>query len=174
MTDEKTDQQREMLSVFEQHVRAEIDGDIETTMSTMASHPHLINIPTQMGGVGHEGVKQFYINHLVGKFFPPDMQMERISMTVGADQIVDELIISFTHTCPIDWMLPNVAPTQKRVEVAFAVIVGFHEGKITHEHIYWDQASVLVQIGLLDPSHLPVNGADGATRIRFAKQLKAN
>ena len=95
-------------------------------------------------------------------------------MTVGADQIVDELIISFTHTCPIDWMLPNVAPTQKRVEVAFAVIVGFHEGKITHEHIYWDQASVLVQIGLLDPSHLPVNGADGATRIRFAKQLKAN
>lgn len=170
MTDEKTDQQREMLAVFDQHVRAEIDGDIETTMSTMAFDPHLINVPNQMGGFGREEVKQFYIDHLVGKFFPPDMQMERISLTVGADQIVDELIISFTHTCPIDWMLPDVAPTQKRVEVAFAVIVGFHEGKITHEHIYWDQASVLVQIGLLDPSHLPVIGADGAKRIRSARQ----
>lgn len=170
MTPEYTDHQREMLDVFERHIQAELNGDIETTMATMSSDPHLINVPNHMGGFGYEGVKQFYIHHLVGKFFPPDMKMERVSITVGKDQIVDELIISFTHTCKIDWMLPDVEPTNKGVEVSFAVIVGFNEGKITHEHIYWDQATVLVQIGLLDPSHLPVIGADAAKRIRQTTQ----
>jgi carboxymethylenebutenolidase len=163
-----TDQQRDMLAVFEKHVQAELDGDIETTMATMSSEPHLINVPNDMGGVGYEGVRSFYMNHLVGKFFPPDIQMERISLTIGSNQIVDELIVSFSHTHEIDWMLPKIAPTNKRVEVAFAVIVGFDDGKITHEHIYWDQATVLVQLGILDPSNLPVIGADGAKRIRQA------
>jgi carboxymethylenebutenolidase len=143
-----------------------MDGDIETTMATMSSDPHLINVPNEMGGVGYEGVRSFYENHLVGKFFPPDMTMERVSITVGLDQIVDELIISFTHTVEIEWMMPGVRPTGRKVEAAFAVIVGFERGKISHEHIYWDQASVLVQVGLLDPKHLPVTGKEGAERIR--------
>ena len=166
MTQEYTDQQREMLAVFEKHVQAELDGDIETTMATMSPEPHLINVPNYMGGFGYEGVRLFYTNHLVGKFFPPDMHMERVSLTIGSNQIVDELVISFTHTFEVDWMLPKISPTNRKVEVAFAVIVGFEDGKITHEHIYWDQATVLVQLGILDSTNLPVINADGARRIR--------
>ena len=103
------------------------------------------------GGVGREGVQAFYRDHLVGKFFPPDVKMTNVSSTVGQDQVVEELFISFTHTAPMDWLLPGVLPTGKYVEMAVVVIVGFKEGKISHEHIYWDQAGVLVQVGLLDP-----------------------
>ncbi len=154
-----------MIDTFQKHVGAELAGDLETTMATMTADPHLHNVPTMIGGVGREGVRDFYKNHLVGKFFPPDVKMTNVSSTVGDDQIVDELVISFTHTVPIDWMLPKVVPTGKPVEVAFAVIVGFKDGKITHEHIYWDQASVLVQIGLIDPKGLPVVGAESARKI---------
>jgi carboxymethylenebutenolidase len=84
---------------------------------------------------------------------------------VGADQIVDEMLFSFTHTSVIDWMLPNVVPTGKRVEVALVAIVRFEGGKVAHEHIYWDQASVLVQVGLLDPAGLPVAGAETAHKV---------
>jgi carboxymethylenebutenolidase len=154
-----------MIDTFHKHVDAELAGDLETTMATMTADPHLHNVPTMVGGVGREGVRDFYKNHLVGKFFPPDVKMTNVSTTVGDDQIVDELVISFTHTAMIDWMLPGVAPTGKPVEVAFAVIVGFEDGKISHEHIYWDQASVLAQIGLLDPKGLPVVGAESARKI---------
>ena len=161
-----TDDQRRLIDVFEKHVKAELDGDIDITMETMVSDPHLVNVPNNMGGFGRKGVKDFYINHLVGKFFPPDVKMDRLSLTVGKDQIVEELIISFTHTCLIDWMLPNVEPTNRKVEVGFVVVVGFENEKISHEHIYWDQATVLVQIGLLDPRGLPVVGSEGAKRLR--------
>jgi len=157
--------QSKMISIFEKHVQAELDGDLETTMDTMSDHPHLHNVPSMVGGYGKEGVRKFYQNHLVGKFFPPDVVMERVSLTVGEEQIVEELIISFTHTTEIEWMLPNIKPTDKTVEVAFVVIVGFKGDKVAYEHIYWDQASVLVQIGLLDPKGLPVTGAEGARRL---------
>jgi carboxymethylenebutenolidase len=91
--------------------------------------------------------------------------MTNVSSTVGDPQIVDELVISFTHTTPIDWMLPGVAPPGKPVEIAVAVVVGFKDGKISHEHIFWDQASVLVQIGLIDPKGLPVVGAESTRKL---------
>src|SRR3974377_749252 len=91
--------------------------------------------------------------------------MTSVSWTVGDDQIVEELAISFTHTRAIDWLLPGVAPTGKPVEMAVAVVVGFKDGKISHEHIYWDQAGVLVQVGLLDPKGLPVTGDESARRV---------
>ena len=91
--------------------------------------------------------------------------MTKVSRTVGTDQIVDELVLSFTHTQPVDWMLPGVAPTGKHIEVAVVVIAGVKNGKITHEHIYWDQASVLVQIGVLNPAGLPVCGAESARKV---------
>ncbi len=119
--------------------------------------------------VGRDGVHSFYKNHLVGRFFPPDVKFTPVSKTVSNTQIVDEMIISFTHTIVIDWMLPNVEPTNKYCEVAFVVIVGFNkDNKITHEHIYWDQATVLVQLGLLDPAlvkGLPVTGAEQAKKV---------
>ena len=157
--------QQAMNNLLERHVKAELDGDLDTTMATMSDNPHLHNVANMMGGVGRQGVRDFYRNHLVGKFFPPDVKMVNVSRTIGTDQIVDEVVISFTHTRAIDWMLPGVPPTGKRVEMAVAVIVGVKDGKITHEHIYWDQASVLVQIGLLNPARLPVCGAESARKV---------
>lgn len=154
-----------MEDLFQKHVKAELDGDLETTMDTMTARPHLTNVPLITGGVGREGVRDFYANHLVGKFFPPDVEMLNVSRTIGDDQIVDELVIRFTHTTVIEWMLPGVPPTGKRVEMAVAVIVKIEGGKIAHEHIYWDQAGVLVQIGLLDPKGLPVSGVDSARKV---------
>lgn len=154
-----------MIDVFQKHVDAELAGDIETTMATMTVNPHLHNVANMMGGVGREGVRRFYTNHLVGKFFPPDVEMIRVSLTVGEDQIVEELVIKFTHTTMVEWMLPKIAPTGKKLEVALVVIVKFEGDKIAHEHIYWDQATVLVQLGLLDPNGLPVCGAESARKI---------
>jgi carboxymethylenebutenolidase len=154
-----------MIDTFKKHVDAELAGDLDTTMATMSADPHLTNVPTMAGGAGYDGVRDFYRDHLVGKFFPPGVKMTPVSTTVGDDQIVDELVISFTHTTKIDWLLPGVAPTGMPVEMAVAVIVGFKDGKISHEHIYWDQASVLVQIGLINPKGLPVCGADAARKV---------
>lgn len=159
------DSEQAMVDLFQRHVQAELDGDLDTTMATMTDSPHLNHVPTMMGGVGPEGVRAFYRDHLVGKFFPPDVKMTAVSRTVGDSQIVEEMVISFTHTTEIDWMLPGVKPTGKSVEAAFVVVVGVKDGKVSHEHIYWDQASVLVQIGLLDPTGLPVVGVDGARKV---------
>lgn len=160
-----SERQQQMVAVFEKHVGAELAGDLDATMATMSDAPHLNHVPTMAGGVGQRGVHAFYRDHLVGKFFPPDVKMESVSRTVGENQIVDELFVSFTHTTAIDWLLPGVAPTGKAVEMAVAVIVGFQGDRISHEHIYWDQAGVLVQIGLLDPAGLPVTGAESARKV---------
>ena len=160
-----SDKQQQMAALFEQHVGAELEGDLDTTMATMSDDPHVNHVPTMAGGVGLEGVRAFYRNHLIGKFFPTDMEMTSVSRTIGEDQVVDELFIRFTHTMEMDWLLPGVPPTGKVVEMAVAVIVGFQDGRISHEHIYWDQASVLVQVGLLDPAGLPVTGAESARKV---------
>jgi carboxymethylenebutenolidase len=157
--------QQAMVDLFQKHVDAELAGDLDTTMATMTADPHLNHVPSMAGGVGRDGVRAFYRDHLVGKFFPPDVKMTNVSRTVGLDQVVEELVISFTHTTPIDWLLPGVPPTGKPVEMAVVVIVGFKDGKISHEHIYWDQAGVLAQIGLLNPAGLPVTGADSARKV---------
>jgi carboxymethylenebutenolidase len=75
------------------------------------------------------------------------------------------MVVSFTHDVEIDWMLPGVAPTGRFVEVPLVAIVGFRGDRLHHEHIYWDQASVLVQIGLLDPKDLPVAGGETAKKV---------
>jgi carboxymethylenebutenolidase len=160
-----SEKQQQMVALFEKHVAAELAGDLDTTMATMSDDPHLNHVPTMAGGVGQSGVRAFYRDHLVGKFFPPDVKMVSVSRTVGEDRVVEELFISFTHTIAIDWLLPGVAPTGRAVEMAVAVIVGFKNDKISHEHIYWDQAGVLVQVGLLNSSGLPVTSADSARKV---------
>src|SRR6185369_689320 len=128
-----TPSQQAMVDLFQQHVDAELRGDLETTMATMTDDPHLNHVPVMAGGVGREGVRRFYQEHLVGKFFPPDVHMTNISRTVGHSQVVEELFISFTHTTVIDWLLPGIAPTGRKVEMAVVVIVGFKGDKISHE-----------------------------------------
>ncbi|QOT76205.1 dienelactone hydrolase family protein [Cupriavidus basilensis] len=138
--------------------------DVDATMATMVSEPYVNHIPTMTGGVGYRQLKRFYQNHFVNSN-PPDTCLIPLSRTVGASQIVDEMLFCFTHTCEVDWMLPGVAPTGKRVEIPLIAIVKFRGDKLYHEHIYWDQASVLVQIGMLDPAGLPVAGVETARKL---------
>ena len=104
--------------------------------------------------------------HTKHEFSPPDTKLSPISRTVGEEQLVDEMIFSFTHTREMPWMLPGVPPTNRYVEVALVAIVRFRDGKLAHEHIYWDQASVLKQIGLLTDPALPVSGIESACKVR--------
>lgn len=142
--------------LFAVHMQAELEGDLDGTMQTMSANPHLTSVPVKTGGVGYDGVRQFYGEHLIGKFFPPDMENVLVSQTVGVNQLVNEEFFRFTHSMEMDWFLPGVPPTGKVVEVAIVVIVGVKDGLVTHEHIYWDQAGVLAQIGLLNPEGLPI------------------
>ncbi len=138
--------------------------DVDATMATMVAEPYVNHIPTMTGGVGHDHLKRFYKYHFVDSN-PEDTKLIPISRTIGADRLVDEMIFCFTHTREIDWMLPGIEPTGKYVEVPLVAIVNFRGDKLYHEHIYWDQASVLVQIGKIDGDSLPVAGADTAKKL---------
>jgi carboxymethylenebutenolidase len=131
---------------------------------TMVEDAYVNDIPVMTGGVGKPAVREFYAKYFIPQI-PPDTEMTPISRTIGTNQLVDEMVFKFTHTIQMDWMLPGIAPTGKRVEVPLVAIIQFRDDKVAHEHIYWDQASVLVQIGLLDPSTLPIVGADSARKL---------
>jgi carboxymethylenebutenolidase len=157
--------QTDLVTLWEAHCRYEFETrDVDATMATMVSEPYVNHVPTLTGGVGHDQLKRFYKYHFIGGN-PRDTELRPLSRTVGEDQIVDEMIFSFTHTSEIDWMLPGVAPTGRRVEIPLVAIVRFRDGKVAHEHIYWDQASVLVQVGLIDPAGLPVAGTETARKV---------
>jgi len=138
--------------------------DVDATMATMVEQPYVNHIPTMTGGVGHDHLKRFYKYHFVNSN-PPDTRLIPVSRTVGADRLVDEMVFCFTHTCEIPWMLPGIAPSGRYVEIPLVAIVNFRGDKLYHEHIYWDQASVLVQIGALDPQGLPVAGIATAKKL---------
>jgi carboxymethylenebutenolidase len=160
----------DLVALWEAHCRYEFEThNVDDTMATMVDAPYVNNVPTMTGGVGHDEVKRFYKYHFIGAN-PADTELIPVSRTVGADQIVDELIFTFTHTNEVDWKLPGVAPTGRRVEIPLVAIVGFKDGKVAHEHIYWDQASVLVQIGKLDPRELPVAGIETARKLMDKEQ----
>jgi len=154
-----------LSALWEEHIRHEFDTrDVPATMATMVPEPYVNHIPTMTGGVGYRELARFYRYHFVHGN-PKDMALTPISRTVGASQIVDEFIMSFTHDQAIDWLLPGVAPTGRFVEIPMLGVVKFRGPKLYHEHIYWDQASVLVQVGLLDPTGLPVAGAVTAHKL---------
>ena len=136
-------------------------------MATMVDDPHLLNLASGSGGEGAAGVREFYATKLIGQFFPPDVEFISISRTMDQERLVDELVIRFTHSQAIGHLLPGVAPTGRRVEMALVVIVGVKEGKVAYEHIYWDQAGLLAQLGLLDPTGLPVDSQTAGRLIAF-------
>ena len=143
-------------ALFDAHMQAELIGDLDATMATMVPEPHLLNLGSGTGGLGHAEVRRFYAEELIGQFFPPDAKFIPISRTVDEERLVDEVVIHFTHTKAINHFLPGVAPTGREAKVAVVVIVGLQNGKVSYEHIYWDQAGLLVQLGLLDDSNLPI------------------
>jgi carboxymethylenebutenolidase len=157
--------EQSLNDLWEEHLRDEFTTqDTNATLETMVPDAYVNHIPVLTGGVGHEQLREFYSRHFIPKM-PPDTEIVPISRTIGAERLVDEMIFQFTHTIEMDWMLPGIAPTGKRVECALVVIVHFRDGKLSNEHIYWDQASVLVQLGLLDESRLPVAGLESARKL---------
>jgi carboxymethylenebutenolidase len=151
--------------VFDAHTAAEFQSrDIEATMATMGGAPHVTHVPTMTGGHGLEDVRQFYDTWFIGHW-PEDTEVTPLSRTVGENGLVDELIISFTHDCEMPALLPGIKPTGRKVTIPFVVAVGFEGDRISYERIYWDQASMLVQLGLLDKAALPVTGAEQTARL---------
>ena len=165
--------QETLSQLWEDHVRYEFSTrNTEDTLATMVEDAYVNHIPVLTGGVGRDELREFYSKRFIPQM-PPDTEMIHVSRTIGNDQLVDEMVFKFTHTIHMDWLLPGIAPTGKRVEVPLVAIVRFREGKLAHEHIYWDQASVLVQLGLIDTSKLPVAGVESARKVLDPK-LPAN
>jgi carboxymethylenebutenolidase len=154
-----------LSQLWEEHVKHEFaTHNTEDTLATMVDDAYVNHIPTLTGGVGKTALREFYSKRFIPQM-PPDTEMTPVSRTIGADQLVDEMVFKFTHTIRMDWMLPGVAPTGRRVEVPLVAIVKFRGDKLAHEHIYWDQGSVLAQVGLIDASKLPVAGIESARKV---------
>lgn len=164
---------KDLEQLWEAHLRQEFDDkNASATMETMIDSPYVNHIPTMTGGVGKENLEHFYAHYFIPKI-PKDTQLELISRTVSKNRLVDEFILSFTHDTELAFMLPGVPPTGRHVELPHVVIVTFEGNKIANEHIYWDQASLLVQVGLLDSQKLPVVGVEQAQKLRN-KTLPSN
>ena len=154
-----------LSELWEEHTAHEFSTrDTAATLATMVDDAYVNHVPVMTGGYGKAQLDAFYSRDFIPRM-PPDTKLTAVSRTIGIDQLVDEIIFSFTHTQEMPWMLPGVAPTNKYVEIPLVVIVRFREGKLAHEHIYWDQASVLKQIGLITDSSLPVFGIETAKKV---------
>jgi len=165
VSDELSAAQRRMLEAYLRHTAAEFETRRpEDAMATMVESPYVALLPTLAGGTGREQVAEFYAHHFIFNM-PPDMELVPVSRIVGHEHVVEESVLRFTHSVELDWMLPGIAPTGRRVEVAVCSIVKMEGERVAHEHIYWDQASVLVQLGLLDAERLPTVGAEGARKV---------
>lgn len=163
----------DLAALWDKHCEYEfVIRDATATMSTMVPEPYVNHIPTMTGGVGAKELYRFYKHHFIDGN-PDDMELIPISRVVGTDRVVDEMLCCFTHNREIDWMLPGIAPTGAYVKIPLVAIVTFRDGKLCNEHIYWDQASVLVQIGLLDGTNLPVAGVETANKL-LDKNLPSN
>jgi carboxymethylenebutenolidase len=160
-----TPAQQRLNDLWEEHIRDEfVTRDTEATLDTMVPDAYVNHIPVMTGGVGREALRAFYSRFFIPQM-PRDTEIVPVSRTIGDDRLVDEMVFRFTHAVDMPWMLPGVAPTGKRVEIPLVVVVHFRDGKLAHEHIYWDQASVLVQLGLLPAAGLPVAGVETARKV---------
>lgn len=157
--------QQTLSARWDEHVKYEFaTRNTDHTLETMVADAYVNHVPVMTGGVGHDELREFYSKRFIPQM-PPDTAMTPVSRTIGVDRVVDEMVFEFTHTIGMDWMLPGVEPTGRHVRVALVVIVHFRDGKLAHEHIYWDQASVLTQLGLIDPAALPVAGVKSAEKV---------
>eukprot|EP00414_Alexandrium_minutum_P004624 CAMPEP_0113818502 /NCGR_PEP_ID=MMETSP0328-20130328/272_1 /TAXON_ID=39455 /ORGANISM="Alexandrium minutum" /LENGTH=204 /DNA_ID=CAMNT_0000786437 /DNA_START=247 /DNA_END=862 /DNA_ORIENTATION=+ /assembly_acc=CAM_ASM_000350 len=136
-------------------------------MGTMGARPIVNHVPNLIGGVGKDDLSDFYRHHFI--FSNPDVGLHPVSRTIGDSQLVDELVVTMVHDRYVDWLVPRVPPTGLTLHFPLVAIVYFEEEKgrwsIVREHIYWDQATVLVQLGVLDASGLDVSGAEQARKI---------
>ena len=161
----KADAGFDLGAVFDAHMSAEFElRDADKAMETMTDAPILTHVPVVTGARGKDTLRDFYRDHFVGKW-PSDLSVERISRTATDNMVIDEFIVRFTHDIVMDAILPGLAPTGRRVELPHVAVVGFENGKIAFERIYWDQGSMLVQLGLIDVDRLPLVGSQQAAAL---------
>ena len=162
-------EQQALEKVWEEHLASEFKfKSAEAAINTMVERPSVNHVPVMTGGVGRKQLTHFYDTYFIPQM-PPDTQITPVSRTIDHDRLVDEFVIKFTHTLQMDWLLPGVPPTNKPVEVAIVTVIQFQGGKMASERIYYDQASILVQVGLLDPGKLPVAGVETARKVLDAE-----
>jgi carboxymethylenebutenolidase len=155
----------DLARLWQEHTTHEFaTRSAESTLETMVDDAYVNHVPVMTGGCGKNALHAFYSRDFI-PCLPPDTKLTPVSRTIGEDQLVDEMIFSFTHTQEMPWMLPGISPTNRRVEIPLVAIVGFRDGKLASERIYWDQASVLKQIGLLSDPRLPVCGVETARKV---------
>jgi carboxymethylenebutenolidase len=153
-------------AVWQEHMHAEfVLRDADAALASMVADPYVLCVPSGTGGAGRAEVREFYARRFLPSI-PPDFKLTALSRVSGGERLVEESVVRFTHTIAMDWMLPDVPPTGRKVEFALVAVIGFQDGKVAHEHIYWDQAAVLSQLGLL--SH-PVARAGVASAARLLK-----
>ena len=149
----------ELARLWERHTELEFETrDAAATVATMTPDNYVNHVPVMTGGRGTAEMIEFYGRHFIPKM-PADTALRLMARTIGNDRVIDEFVFSFTHDVEMDWILPGIAPTGRAVEIPMVAVVQFEGDKIASERIYWDQASVLVQVGLLDPDGLPVTGS---------------
>lgn len=152
-------------AIFDEHVASEFETkDIDATMATMSADPYVWHVPALTGARGREGVRDFYVANLIGRM-PEDAVLRQISRTVAENRVIEEFVLEFTHDIEVPFILPGVAPTGRKVRLPHVLVMGFEGEKVAFERIYWDHASLLVQLGLLDPAGLPIAGAEEAERL---------
>lgn len=153
-----------LIDVWEAHTAAEfVHKDADQAIATMTDDPVLVHVPVGTGAAGREALRAFYRDILIPQM-PPDAELQLLTRSVGQNRVIDEFVLSLTHTVRMDWFAPGIAATGRRLVVPHVAVIAYEDGKISSEHIYWDQASVLLQLGVLEAG-LPVLGADQADRV---------
>ncbi len=166
--------EQKLIVIWEEHIRCEFEEhNVEKTMKTMTNTPHNISVPTLAGGVGFEEVQHFYTRSFIHQM-PEDIESTLVSRTIGGNRLVDESILEFTHSVVMDWILPGIAPTHRKVKIAMVAIIGFRDDNVEYEHLYWDHASVLYQVGLIEGDKLPVLGKESAEKIAKPHSIASN
>ena len=123
--------------------------DADAALATMTENPYLLMIATGTACIGRAAVREYYANHFLPAI-PPDLELESLSQTIGSDRLAEEMVVRFTHTIEMDWLLPTLRPSGRRAQYIIAAVIGFEDSKVAHEHIYWDQATLLSQMGVLN------------------------
>jgi carboxymethylenebutenolidase len=145
----KTLSSQQLEQLWATHLKGEFETkDVEATLATKVDDAYVNHMPVNTGGRGKEALRVFYRDDFIPSW-PEDLQMTPVNRVVGDEQLVDELHVTFTHSKPMNWFLPKVSPTHKKIAVDFVVMVQFRGDKLACERIYWDHAAVLRQAGLL-------------------------
>ena len=155
---------RQVERVRDAFRRDVLAGEVDAALAGCAASVTLVHLPVGTGGGDAAGVRRFLADDVVGHL-PPDLAAVRLSRTVDRFRVVDEERVGFTHDRPLPWLLPGVAPTGRRADVAVVSICTVQQYKVRSLRVRWDLASLLAGLGLpadaVAPAAAPVAGVEG-------------